>query len=260
MTLGVSEVARLLGTNRDVVKTWAYHFQEYLSAVANPGKGAPRRFTPDDVQVLAYVAMYWEAQPDLDYIRGGLNRENHLEEPFSEIRAELTSLFQEPPEELDETWDWGTIVGGMANASYDPLDLAESFRFAGDAATNAALGDPERYLLIFPVMYNYRHATELYLKSVFPESHGHDLGVLLDRLQSYLRSEFNASMPRWFEETILEFHDFDPASTTFRYGMVVFSRRTGDGGEFWIDLPHVKRRMARMSEAFHNIRRAKSRR
>ncbi len=31
---GVSEVARMFEVERDVVKTWAYHFSDYLSAEA----------------------------------------------------------------------------------------------------------------------------------------------------------------------------------------------------------------------------------
>ena len=260
MTLGVSEVARLLGVDRDVVKSWVYHFAEHLSAIANPGKGVPRRFTPEDVQVLAYVSMYWEDDPDLESIRRGLNCGNHEEEPFRDIRIELTPLFQQPPEELDETWDWGTLIGGIAGGTFSRFDLAEAFRFAGDRVADEVVGHPERYLLINPMLFSYRHATELYLKAALAsDTQTHELALLLEQLRTCLKSEFGAAIPRWFETVILEFDDFDPISTTFRYGdSGFFSRRTGDTGEFWIDVPHVKKRMAQLSEAFHRILRAQA--
>jgi len=37
------------------VRRWASQFEEHLSGGANPGKGAYRAFTDDDLRVLAYV-------------------------------------------------------------------------------------------------------------------------------------------------------------------------------------------------------------
>jgi hypothetical protein len=57
------------------------------------------------------------------------------------------------------------------------------------------------------------------------------------------------------ENLILAFHDFDPSSTTFRYGDPgVFSHSTGDRGEFWFDLPHTKKLMGWMAIVFQPIR------
>jgi endo-1,4-beta-D-glucanase Y len=52
---------------RDTTKKWAYIFSDYLSAGANPEKGTPRQFTIDDVRVFAYILMYWEDDPDMEY-------------------------------------------------------------------------------------------------------------------------------------------------------------------------------------------------
>jgi hypothetical protein len=47
----------------------------------------------------------------------------------------------------------------------DAFSIAESYKLAGDTLVDAALSNGETYELAYPVIYNYRHATELYLKA-----------------------------------------------------------------------------------------------
>lgn len=68
-----SQVGKIFGVDRDVVKTWAYHFKEYLSPSANPTKGEVRHFEDRDIPILAYVYQYWEDDPDIECIKIGLN-------------------------------------------------------------------------------------------------------------------------------------------------------------------------------------------
>ena len=56
MTHTVGQVADLLNTSGSTVRRWAGDFASHLSPAANPGKGANRTFTDDDLRVLAYVA------------------------------------------------------------------------------------------------------------------------------------------------------------------------------------------------------------
>jgi hypothetical protein len=71
MTMRVAEVAHKLEVEKSLIKTWTLHFKEYLSEGANPAKGTPRRFTIEDIRVLAYVYMYyWEDNPDYEDIKG----------------------------------------------------------------------------------------------------------------------------------------------------------------------------------------------
>jgi hypothetical protein len=250
MKLGVSETARLVETDRDTLKSWAYYFNEYLSSGANPPKGVPRCFILDDLYVLAYVAQYWEEHPDFENIRFGLNCGDHYDEPYREFVAAVTPLFQDPPEELDETWRHGGLVGGIVAGSYDALALADSYKRAGDILVDSALKSWEVSELLYPVLFNYRHATELYLKSITsPANPDHNLKPLLESLEETLRSEFNTEVPRWFKGAILDFVAFDPNSTTFRYG----DPRAQWAGEHWVDLPHVKLRMSWLSASFHRI-------
>jgi hypothetical protein len=255
MKFGVSEVARMFDVNRDVVKTWAYRFSEYLKPEANPPKGTPRVFFADDLRVLAYVYMYWEDEPDYESIKIGLNTDSHFEEPYDQFLTTVTPLFQEPPEGLDETWRHGTIIGGMAESS-DTFALAESYKLAGDMLVDAALSSDEVYELICPVIYNYRHATELYLKAtLLHQRTGHDLHSLLQEFKEELKAEFGVTLPQWFENIVLAFVDFDPGSTTFRYGdFPCFLRQ----GEIWVDLAHMKTLMSWLAKSFQNVRHQRS--
>lgn len=68
----VSARLGLLDKNSNTLRAWAEEFGEFLSAMANPETGQPRRFTARDVQVLTAVRDY---------------RANHLS--YDEIRARL---------------------------------------------------------------------------------------------------------------------------------------------------------------------------
>jgi hypothetical protein len=247
LKFGVSEVARLFKVDRDLVKKWAYHFSEYLEPGANPPKGTPRVFSAEDLRVLAYVQMYWEDQPDYENIKAGLNSDSHFEEPFSEFLSTVTPLFQELPDDLDESWRHGAVIGGMAELG-DTFALAESYKLAGDTLVDAAISADEANELIYPVAYNYRHATELYLKATITRpKEDHDLTWLLQEFKKEVKAEFSATPPEWFENLILAFNDFDPNSTTFRYGGFV-------PGEIWVDLIHMKTLMGWLARSFQNIR------
>ncbi len=114
MRIGVSEVARILDIDRNLVKQWAFYFKEYLSADANPGKEVPRQFTLEDLRVLMYVYEHWEDNPDFESIRVGLNCGGHLDSPYyGNVLTSILPIFQQPPEELDETWRHGSLLGGM---------------------------------------------------------------------------------------------------------------------------------------------------
>ena len=258
MKMGVSEAARIFGVDRNLVKKWAFHFKEYLTVEANPSPGTPRQFTPADLQVFAYVSAYWEDDPDFENIKAGLHCGDHHREPYDDILTLVTPVFQEPPDELDETWSHGSLVGGIVDGTFDTFTLADSYKLAGDMLVDAALSAVEAYELVYPIIYNYRHATELHLKAVLsPKNKDHDLSPLLQKLRDYLKREHATVIPTWFENVILAFADFDPDSTTFRYGEGgVFSRRTGDSGEFWIDLAHVRKLMGWVAESFQRIRQA----
>ena len=254
-TFGVSEVARLFSVDRNLVKTWAYHFSDYLDPQAKPAKGTPHRFLAEDLRVLAYIFMYWEDQPDFESIRIGLNTDSHFEKPYDDLLASVTPLFQEPPDELDESWRHGTLIGGMAEIG-DFFDLAESYKLAGDMLVDSALSNDEAFELVYPVVYNYRHATELYLKSIVAPARdesrkiNHNLVSLLERFKKLVKGEFNATVPEWLENMILILNDADPDSTTFRYGDGSFLAR----GEVWVDLVHVKTQMGWLAESFQRIK------
>jgi hypothetical protein len=256
MTWGVSEIARLLGVDRNLVKTWAYRFKEHLSEKANPPKGSTRAFTDDDVRVMAYVFEYWEDDPDIENIEAGLNCGDHQDERYDGILASITPLFQDPPEGLDEAWRHGGLVGGWF--AVDNFELADAYKLAGDTLVKTALSEVDVHELLYPIFYSYRHALELYLKAILsPKNKRHDLQALLQRLGEYLNREHAASIPAWFNNVVLEFAEFDPESTTFRFSEEgVFSRRTGDSGEFWIDLVHLREVMGWIAESFQRIKAA----
>jgi hypothetical protein len=90
MKYGVSEVAQILKVDRELIKIWSYTFSEYLGKEANPAKGVPRRFTLEDIRILAYVSLDWEDSSDIEAIKIGLNSGGHFEDVFDELIQETT--------------------------------------------------------------------------------------------------------------------------------------------------------------------------
>ncbi len=251
MKFGVSWIARLLDVNRNLVKTWAYHFSDYLMPPANPPKGIPRQFGIEDLRVLTYVSVYWEDDPDFESIKCGLNSGEHFEDEYKGLISQATPIFQELPNGLNEDWRHGSVIGGMWDIRSN-FALADSYKLAGDMLVDAALSKDEADELLCPVIFNYRHATELYMKAIITKhKKKHDLLPLLQQFKDLLREKFNTLPPDWFVNMILAFNDFDPGGTTFRYG--------GPGAftshdEAWVDLEHVKKIMGWLAESFQRIR------
>lgn len=247
LKFSVSEVAKLLEVDGNQVKEWSFHFAEYLNPNANPHKGVEQEFTVEDICTLGYISMYWEENPDFENIKGGLNSNDQFEYPFSELATEAIPIFREFSDELLGGKIW--MIGGMGSCGYfDLISLADSYKNAGDILINVGIDDDENKETIYPAIYNYRHATELYLKSVLPNyAPSHNLIKLYEKFKSLLSNKFNISPPRWFENIIVAFNDFDPGGTTFRYGVEI------NKDEMIIDLHHIKKLMSWFAESIHKI-------
>lgn len=247
MQYGVGEASRILEVNRDVIKSWAYKFSEYLSKDANPEKGRSRTFSIEDIRVFAYISGYWEEEPDIDHIKAGLNFGYHRDnELIDNLIIQVMPLFQFIPEEIDQTWR-GTVFGGEFCLG-ELFDQANSFKLAGDRLVQIAFDNYKERELFQPAIYNYRHAVELYMKSVVGERKTHDLKVLLDKLKIIIKQEFNSEAPDWFINLVLAFHNSDPGGTTFRYGAELPET------ELYCDMRHVKKVMGWFSVVFKRIR------
>jgi len=250
---GVSEVSRILQVEPDLIKTWSYKFSDYLNPNANPPKGIPRQYGLEDILVFSYIMMDWEEDPDIESIRYGLNAKEHFESPFIELISQLTPIFVDIPEGIDENWKRGIVFGGMSD-HIDLFALADSYKLAGDRIVDAALSYDEEYDLFCPAIYNYRHSTELYLKAITGNTKNeHNLMSLLQELKILLLSEFNSLVPDWFEDIILVFNDFDPGGTSFRYGSFLIKN------EVFVDIKHVKNKMNLLAESFQKIKQQRQR-
>ncbi len=246
MKYGVSETAHLLNVDKETIKTWAYTFSDYLSSEANPGKGKIRHFLISDIRVFAYVLMYWEDKPDMENIKYGLNSNSHFEyETIDNFLTGITPLFIVMPEDIDETCR-GVVFGGEFQLG-DIFTTADSFKLAGDKLVEMSHKNYERELFQ-PAIYNYRHATELYIKAIIGEEINHDLRDLAEKLKTVLKNEFNVVPPEWFENIIQAFHYSDPKGTAFRYGQTV------PQDELYADMRHIASLMNWLSDSFRRIR------
>ena len=102
--------------------------------------------------------------------------------------------------------------------------------------------------LFLPAIYNYRHATELYIKTVTGEEINHNLRNLMAKLKTVLKNEFNSSPPEWFENIIEAFDYSDPKGEAFRYGVTV------PKDELYADMKHIKILMDWLSDSFKRIK------
>lgn len=165
-------------------------------------------------------------------------------------------IFADPPEDIDETWTHGAMLGGMTG--YDDESLARSYFMAGGMLVEQVLGTGERgQEVICPILYVYRHGIELYLKVVVrPGKRNHSIGSLLDAFCRDVQSKFGERVPAWITRPIGQLAEFDPNSDLFRYGQTrdsSISHRLINSGEFWVDLRTLKRTMSNIEYAFQRV-------
>lgn len=249
MRFGPSDVGRLFSVSRDEVKKWAFIFQDYLQPAANPTKRSVRNFTADDLLVFNYVCYHWESNPDIETIKSGLNAKEQLDPPFTDIITQVTPLFRDFPEGEDHETLKGVVFGGLADS--DLFQLADSYKLAGDILVENAVSIANEFELLYPVIYNYRHATELYLKATVGKTrkNSHLIRPLRDKLKILLETQLGQQLPVWLDDIFHVFDEFDPDSTTFRYPEIILK------DEVFIDIVHVKTLMTQMSLLFDRVRR-----
>jgi len=237
----ITEVARLLGVDREEIKRWATTFAEHLSSTANPGKDTARRFTESDLRVLAVIAEEVEMDGEEDDVHYALNSGRQYEEPLVEHARLHTPLFQDVPDEIDETWRHGALIGGMG--CRDRQQVARAYKLAADELVELALTKHEPHELDFPVLFMYRHTVELHLKAALenPPEH-HDLGELIRLLET----ECGNQLAGWIRDRLWDFHEIDRRSAIFRYA------NPGPPGELWIDFHQLQTVIGKMVEAFED--------
>jgi DNA-binding transcriptional MerR regulator len=236
----ISKVARLLGVSRDTVKSWTIEFAEHLSLTATV-KGTEREFGEADLRVLALVSHYWEDDPDLENIHAMLNSGDYNENVFAEFASLNMPVFQEVPDEIDETWQHGVLVGGMASRNW--LQVARAYKKAADELLKQALSLCEPHELDYPIIFLYRHTIEVYLKAMLntpPETH--DLGRLMELLEQH----FGNKIDPWVKDRLQDFQRMDRHSDVFRYA------EPPPDGELWVDFHQLKAVMDRLVAAFEH--------
>lgn len=246
-TFGVAETARLFESDVDTVKKWVYYFQSYLSSFAKPGKGIARCFTFDDIRVFSYVYFYWEENADIESIKMGLDSDDHFDNlSIDNFITSLKPIFTSMPEDIDQSWK-GVVFGGEFVLG-DLFESANSFKLAGDRLIEIGLENYEERDLFQPAMYSYRHALELYIKSIIGEEKNHNLKNLLDKLVVKIEKELSLSLPTWLHNLISSFDSVDPKSTAFRYGQTI------PIDELYADMRHIKSLMGWTMQVFTNIK------
>jgi len=251
MNRNVSQTARILGVDKQQVKTWAWLFKGHLGPQANPAKGRPRTFTDTDVLALVHVAKHWEDDPDMEAIRIGLNEQTfYHDNEDREILYLHTPILQEPSADLDETWRHGIFLNGGGVNEY--LELARSYQHSAEALLDSALKSGEPRDWGYPVLYAYRHALELYLKVTGEiEEPTHSLKDCVRLVEKRHGERIGSPIREW----VLEFDEIDPSGTAFRYADD--EKRTLSYAEYWVDFAQLKFAMARVFQMIdHAILRA----
>jgi hypothetical protein len=164
-------------------------------------------------------------------------------------------IFQEPPIDLDETWRHGALLGGITAGAYDGLAIASAFKTAGDQLIKGVPSEVEAYEVIHPILYCYRHSIELYLKAIVrPSKKDHLLKELSELFAKQIKSRYGVELAKWVKDLILEFDEYDRKSFAFQYDDVkIKSSKTGDEGEFWVDLIRLKAIMDNLQKGFLKI-------
>jgi hypothetical protein len=237
-TLDLQTLGRLFEVDESVLLAWITEYGEHLSRSANASDNQRRRFTERDLRVLLYVNDRIEGEDSSDEIHCGLNSGQYETDNILEQARLNTPIFQDVPEEIDDTWRHGVLIGGMAERNWH--QVAQSYKRAADSLVAEALKSDEPEGFDYPIFYLFRHCLELYLKTMLGGVRGHDFARLIKDLEM----KYAKTLGGWIRDRLWDFHEIDEKSDMFRYPEDV------SDGELWIDFYQLKYVMNRMTEAF----------
>lgn len=227
-TIDLSTLNRLFGMAEADVLRWITDFNEHFSQAAKGMSWGDRCFTTADLCVLLYIQSQTEDGNGPDEIEGGLCCCEHLNDILVEEARLHTPIFQEVPDNIEETWQ-GVLIGGMAGRDW--IQVARSYKLAADSLLVEALKSDEPHLYDYPIYYLYRHCLELYLKTIIGDTiRSHDF----ENLVKVLEVKCHKTLGGWIRERLWDFHEIDQKSVMFRYPEFVNS------GELWIDFHHLR--------------------
>lgn len=243
----VADIAKIFDVNGKTIKDWSFHFSEYLSSTANPPKGEQRFYTLEDTRIFAYVLLYWEDEPDIEYIKLGLNSQEYYDiDPINNLISQIAPIFQEPTEEFVSI-ESRVLFAGMASLD-NQLSLANAFKESGDILFETVKKQGNLYDFANPTLYQYRHAIELYLKSILSKPpRTHNLLKLYEEFETLIKTKFQIAVPTWLKDMIVGFNQIDPKGDIFRYGEDIAD------DEILVDLQQLKTKMDWFSKSINLI-------
>lgn len=168
-----------------------------------------------------------------------------------------SKIFAEIPDEINQDWHHGALVGGMVELYWENIKIANAYKLAGDLLIEQMLDNQDDIdEAVFPALFNYRHAIEIYLKAcLLVKCKGHNIKNLVERLIAELKtSGLFSGIPCEITSVCLEFYEYDAKSTAFRYDDdPIKSNVTGDLGEFWVDFILLKKKMDLVKQYFSEL-------
>jgi hypothetical protein len=156
------------------------------------------------------------AAPAFVYDRGMGDRQH---DRTTQDRVDLTrSVFRTDGfENIDESWQGGSYIGGMAGA-YEDAGIASNYMAAAEWLVERAIANEQVHEVVLPVLFLYRHAIELRLKfAVRPSKPSHDIPALVAALNEMLVAACGSDLAPPVSERIREIATIDPGADAFRF-------------------------------------------
>jgi len=216
----IEELSTLIGAEIELIEQWLVKFEEYFSTTAiHPINGERRVFTQEDIRrllVIGYARDWWAEEQDQDYsdVHQRLNSSEEYDEHIVHAAYLRAPLFQPLPDNPEEMATYTLVIGESYTGS-DLGAIAQSYKLAGDILVDFALETEEPWKLAYPILFNYRHSIELFIKAItHPEKPKHDISNLI----ALLEVQENALVGQEAKAILDQFAEVDRESTTFRYG------------------------------------------
>jgi hypothetical protein len=170
-------------------------------------------------------------------------------------------LFQEPPDDLGEgDWPPGALLVSLGSYSgYERIEVARAFRTAAERLLDSAVSARESWEAVYPILFCYRHTTELYLKAILEDAPlRHGLADLASALREKITGRYRPDHVDQLICRIHELHRIDPSSTVFRYADAAekaykIHKVANPDPELWVDFQHLRRTMGGVFTALDMI-------